>query len=285
MRDVGDFELNKGVDAGGPQQRSLGRKLLIAALVIAIAGVAIYLGARYWRTTSREVRLQTEQAVVPSAGASKPVAEPGDNIPLPPLDQMDPLVRELVAQLSSHPMVAAWLTTDGLVQNFTVIVINVAGGQTPAKHLRKLAPGAPFATVTRDGVSYIDARSYERYDRYADAVAGLDARGTARLYATLKPRIQDAANELGERDDFNITLERAIRQMLATPIIERPIEVKQAPVLWVYADPKLEGPSHAQRQLLRAGPRNVRLIQAKLREIAPHIGIAPETLPTQTVIR
>jgi hypothetical protein len=35
-----------------------------------------------------------------------------------------------------------------------------------------------------------------------------------------------------------------------------------------YADPRLEALTPAQKQFLRAGPRNVRLVQGKLREVA-----------------
>jgi hypothetical protein len=44
-------------------------------------------------------------------------------------------------------------------------------------------------------------------------------------------------------------------------------------VSYKYDDPKLEALTLAQKQLLRMGPRNVRLIQAKLREMAPYLGI------------
>ena len=46
--------------------------------------------------------------------------------------------------------------------------------------------------------------------------------------------------------------------------------------VYEYADPKLQSLSAAQRQFLRMGPRNVRLVQGKLREIAPHLGITVE---------
>jgi hypothetical protein len=44
-------------------------------------------------------------------------------------------------------------------------------------------------------------------------------------------------------------------------------------VLYVYSDPQLESLSAAQKQLLRTGPRNVRLVQARLREIAQHLAL------------
>jgi len=41
----------------------------------------------------------------------------------------------------------------------------------------------------------------------------------------------------------------------------------------------LEGLTAAQKQLLRTGPRNVRIIQSSLRQIALALGIPPERLP------
>jgi hypothetical protein len=42
-----------------------------------------------------------------------------------------------------------------------------------------------------------------------------------------------------------------------------------------YADPALEALTPAQKQLLRTGPRNVRLVQAKLRELQAALAAAP----------
>jgi hypothetical protein len=49
--------------------------------------------------------------------------------------------------------------------------------------------------------------------------------------------------------------------------------VTQSKVLYTFDDPALEALTPPQRQLLRMGPRNERLVQQKLREIAPHLGI------------
>ena len=45
-----------------------------------------------------------------------------------------------------------------------------------------------------------------------------------------------------------------------------------------YADPKLEELTAAQKQFLRMGPRNVRIIQQKLRELQPALS-APAAAP------
>jgi hypothetical protein len=105
-------------------------------------------------------------------------------------------------------------------------------------------------------------------------VAGIDARGAARLYATLKPRIDDAYKELGTpHGDFDRTLERAIKHLLDTPVADRAPALEKAPTSFRFADPKLESLSPAQKQLLRMGPANARIVQEKLREIARYLGI------------
>jgi Protein of unknown function (DUF3014) len=62
-------------------------------------------------------------------------------------------------------------------------------------------------------------------------------------------------------------------ELLETPVIEKPIALTRPSVMYAFEDPELETLSSAQRQLLRMGPRNVRIVQQKLREIAPHLGI------------
>ena len=248
-------------------------------LILAVGGVLWYFAFRPPPADERPAASTPRgSTAVPPAPRVNP--EPGEDIALPPLDGSDPLVRDLVARLSAHPRVAAWLTTDGLIRNFAVSVVNVADGRTPARHLGKVGLAGPFQV--RDGGQhvYVDPRSYARYDSHAEAVGALDARGTARLYATLKPRIEDAYRELGyPQGHFDSVLERAIAELLATPVIEGSVGLASKSVNYEFADPRLESLSSAQRQFLRMGPRNVKLIQAKLREIASLAGLQAGAQP------
>ena len=124
-----------------------------------------------------------------------------------------------------------------------------------------------------------DPRSYDRYVRIADAVASVDPRAAARVYATLKPRIEDANRDLGTQQPFDHTLERAIVALLATPVVDAGESLKPKGIGYGYADERLESLTAAQKQLLRMGPRNVRVIKAKLREIALALGIPAAHLP------
>ena len=274
MRDLGDLELYKPqrrVPIQEPRRPSGPLRAVLAVLLL-IAGAALLW--TFWpmkKAPAVDVRTTTPSAIPPSA--ERPARVEGENIPLPPLAETDPLVRALLGKLSSHPRVAAWLTTDQLIRNFTVSVINVAEGRTPSRHLRAVRPSGTFAVANEGGVLVVDPASYRRYDDYADAAAALDAEGVARLYVTLGPRIEEASSELGQPGGFDPVLERAILELLKTPVVEGPVAVTPKGLGYEYADARLQSLTGAQRQLLRMGPRNVQIIQAKLREIALHLGI------------
>ena len=276
MTDLSDLKLDKWQTPAEPEPRRLGIRLAVVVLILGALGAAAYY---FWvgrnaRPEPAGVRAHTEQPVAGDTSA-KPVAEAGDILDLPPLPQTDAIVRQLVSGLSTHPAAAAWLAGDQLVRGFAVSVHNIAGGRSPSAQLERLRPAQKFAVRGSAGDLSIDPRSYARYDAYADAVAALDARGAARLYATLKPRIQDAHRELGNPDtDFDQVMARAIDEVLATPALDGRVALASKSVSYEFADARLQSLSSAQRQLLRMGPRNVKMIQAKLREIAPLIGVS-----------
>ena len=255
------------------------RPPVLVGIIAVFLLLALAAGLWYVRRSPAPQRAPAPQQK-PAATTPAPQAEAGDQIPLPPLDDTDPLVRELVGRLSSHPMVARWLTTDALIQNFVVVTARIANGEIPATELKTIGPIPRFRTRTSGGMLYVDPASYQRYDGYAEAVSALDARGTARLYATLKPRISDAYKRLGHpAGDFDPVLERAIVQLLRVPVVADDIALEPRGIGYAYADQRLEGLSPGQKQLLRMGPRNVRAVQAKLRDIASYLGIPAARLP------
>jgi hypothetical protein len=278
--DLPDYELERTSSASTPAAPSPTRPIglwISAALLIAGACAAVYVAF---------VR-RPLPAVTPSATSAPPATQPppslganADPIPIPPLDASDAIVKRLVQALSDSPAVTAWLTTNGLIRNFTVVVANIAEGATPAKQLRVLRPSSAFRVVERDRDSYVDPRSYDRYTVIADAITALDPAGAARLYGTFKPRIEEANRELGSQDQtFDRTLERAIVAILKTPTLDGPVRLKPKGIVYAYADERLEDLTAAQKQFLRMGPRNVAIIKAKLRQIALVLGIPSDQLP------
>ena len=278
MADPNDYELLKtDVELGA--DRTPPPRLWVAAVI----GVVIAALVAYFIYGRRPAPAPPAASAKPAGTevAVQPLGRDAELVTVPPLDESDALVRELVRKITSHPSALAWLATNGLIRNFTVVVGNVADGATPAKQLRVLRPGSAFAIVERNGQRFIDPRSYQRYDAIADAVASIDPPGASRLYATLKPRIGEAYAQLGQpANSFDSALERAIVALLQTPVVDGPVRVEsKGGTGYRYADPKLEGLTAAQRQLLRTGPRNVRTIQEALRQLAIALGIPPGRLP------
>jgi hypothetical protein len=278
-----DYELR---DTAGPMpdlpppKRSIGLWLVVAGLVVA-AAIAAYI-AFGGRMTSAPVPAAAVPApVVPPAAPVQPLGGNAAAVTVPPLDQSDAVVRDLVRRITSHPRIAAWLTTDGLIRNFVVDVSNVAEKKSPAGQLRALRPSSAFLVVERGGEMYVDSRSYERYDGLAAAAASVDPSDAASLYATLKPRIEEAYRDLGMPDtSFDQALERAIVVVLSTPIVDRPLQVVQrSGVGYGFADPALEALPPAQKQLLRMGPQNLKSLQSSFRAIAVALGIPATRLP------
>ena len=253
--------------------------------IVALAVLALGAGGYYFMRTRTvpapaDVRSATDQAVAPAAPV-RPLPEAGETIDLPPIDQTDAIVRELVDQALVPP-------DDCRLAHDRSPHSQLHGRRRQHRERKdahpviwaRSGPAGSFQVREERGSLWIDARSFRRYDKYADAVAALDARGAARLYATLRPRLVDGYRELGHPDgNFDQAFERAIIELLKTPVIEGDIALASKSVAYEFADPRLQSLSSAQRQFLRMGSRNVRLIQAKLREMAPFLGIPPESLP------
>ena len=282
MASFDDFSLNRN-SAPEPEPLTPAPSGSAFWLIVAVVLIALALGLA-WYFVTRSNTPPTPQTAARTVDSGRPPArragEPGEAIDLPPLDQSDALVRELAGRLSSHPVAAAWLATNGLIRNLTVVVTNIADGETPAKHLTPLRPTGPFSAKTSGGLTYIDPSTYHRYDGIAAAVDGLDARGVARFYATIKPRIDDAYRDLiGPDANFDQTLDRAIVMLLRTPVVDQDIRLRTGKVSYPFADASLEDLTAVQRQFLRMGPRNMRIVKAKLRAVSGFIGIPDTALP------
>ena len=292
MREEPEFDLEKPASeeaVASPSRQSSALMWLLAIIGVVAAGFAGYYLVGL-SPVSTEVK-QVETPVTPAADA--PVTPPkalGSDAPpvdVPPLDQSDAVVRSLVKALTANPRIAAWLTTDNLIRNFTVVVANAAEGVAPGKHLNVLRPSAPFRVVTRGEDVHVDPRSFERYNDLGAAAESVDPAGAARLYTALKPRIAEAYRDLGQPDTpFDRTLETAIVKLLEVPQVEGAMRLKpQGATGYAFVDPALENLSPVQKQLLRTGPDNVRKIQAALRSIAVSLGIPESRLPASRTVR
>ncbi len=234
--------------------------------------LAAALGWWFWlqrRPPTEPAKATLEPA--PSAVAPTPeptTAEPEPAFVVPSMAQSDPVIAELVSTLSAHPELTRWLANDALVERFVATIDNIAEGASPRAHLEFAGPKSGFKTLkTGNGVT-IDPASYQRYDTITAVVLSLDTAGTARLLRNLEPLLDEGYRDLGYPEgSFRTTFFKAMDELLAVPVRDTPIQLKAKILSYHYRDPELETLTDAQKHLLRMGPKNIRAIQAKLREL------------------
>ncbi len=253
------------------------------------AAAVLAVGMVVWFFVSGRQAEEPATELLPSASAAAPptttpfglcaTTDAVDAVVLPSLDDSDTLVGALTRTLSAHPRVTAWLATDGLIRNFTVVIENIASEASPAVRLSSLQPDGAFRVTGEGQGLFLDPRSYERYAPIAAAVDSVDTQAAARLCGTLKPRLDEAYDELGRGGSFDGALERAIVAMLRTPALGADVRLVPSEAAYTFSDEALESLTPAQKHLARMGARNTRLIQDKLRQIALAIGIPRARLP------
>jgi hypothetical protein len=259
------------------------RSLAIAILLILAAAAAVYYFVFMKKPAVPAASQEPPAEIAAPAGGEK--AAPGamgEPLAFPPvsLGESDAAVREFAAALSTSPEFAKWLLTKDVVRKFVVAVDNVANGLSPKPHVDFFSPSGQFRVVRTKKGMLVDEASYSRYDPVAGVVLSLDPVAAARLYRAVKPLLQEAYRDLGYPGvDFEDTLVRAMAELLGTPVVEGPVKLEQKILSYAMTDEKLEGLSQAQKQLLRMGPKGIRAVQGKLRELAAALGILETRLP------
>ena len=274
--DLRDFELKSDEPESSPNGEGPGtpRWPYLAAVAVVILVVVAFF---FFRQGKPLAPPEASEAAPPAA------AEPGDageseqdliigEVPL--LVDSDAWLRQILAQISSHPQLAEWLVTPELIRGFVVVVDNVAEGVSPRKHLEMAIPDESFGVDESDGRIYVDPASHHRFDLLVDVIDSLDTAGTAELYRAIRPLCQQAYQDLGyPGDDFDAILRRAVQRLLATPVVDGPVELERKVTAYQFADPALEELSPAAKQFLRLGPENLTQLQAKVRALSRAIGL------------
>jgi hypothetical protein len=282
--DLEDFDIkptssDEPVDTVSPYPPEPKRGLLFPATLAIIAVVVLGLAAAVYLVFRRPVPKATPH---PAASAATPAGVPSAtaSVQLPPLDQSDAFVRQTASGLSTNPEIVRWLGRTALVRTMAAVVVNVADGETPRPHLDFLAPKQRFKAARRPGQLIVpDPASFAGYEAFGDAVASVNATAAASAYRTLEPLFDAAYVDLGHPEGgFRKSLDKAIKALLAVPVLPADVELMPHAVGFRYADPKLEALTPAQKQFLRIGPRNVRIVQDRLREVQAALA-APAAAP------
>lgn len=243
----------------------------LAPIAIVGALIVLFIAAGAWWMSRREpTAVPANQSSRVVTGTDAPLDKPAEpKVVLPPLGQMDGFLKPLLAKLSSRPELARWLATDDLIRQLASAIAQAGDGKSPARDFRMLAPQGPMTTSGRPAQRAIDPNSYRRYDGLVTAVTSIDAAAVAKIYRTIRPRLNEAYQNMGNPNrDVDNAVRNALDILLDTPTVEGPIRVvEDGGAGWAYADRELEGLLPTQKQIVRMGPANAEKLMAWLQAL------------------
>ena len=200
----------------------------------------------------------------------EPEPEPEPTPEPEPLDISDGAVKTALLALSMVPKeFGSLLVDDDLLRRFVIFTNNIPDKKLASNHHLLRDPDSSFRVYQQAGKEWIDSASYQRYTGYVDILDNIEASQLLELYQKYKDPINEIyAEETPNSDeDFDFRLIDAIDHLLDTPEIPVPVEVYTDSVMYKYRITQVEDLSPPQKQLLRTGPENMRVIKSKLREI------------------
>ncbi|WP_051043790.1 DUF3014 domain-containing protein [Psychromonas sp. CNPT3] len=203
--------------------------------------------------------IKTVVAVAPKKRASKV---------LPQLDNSDPLLIQKSRSFLRNSEQRRLLINIGIVRNFVVFIDNFSRGILLTQFSNFNAPQQRFLIEKQDHNLFLNKKSYQRYDIYANVIANMNTALVIKEYKKLQPLFDEAYSDLGyPKNAFNATLSLAIENVLQAPILEGNILLVAPSVMYRFADEDLESLPATQKLLIRMGPDNSIKIKHKLREI------------------
>lgn len=209
----------------------------------------------------------------------EPQTSPEPEMPAPPpltLEDSDVPVREAMAAQVAGTSLAPALENQDLLARAAGLINATSQGRIFHEVLKLPPPEASFSVVEIDGAAYIDPDSFQRYDAYVRAIADVDPGTLASAFHTFRPLLEEAYAALGyEGAEMDNALVRALDQVIAVPVLQAPARLERDVTTWHYVDPALEELSSLSKQLLRMGPENQALVQAKARAIREALLAAP----------
>lgn len=249
---------------------------IVALLVVVLAGLA-YWSWRYYMQPPPVAEMGEIPSArpAPSAAPQPPaaeapiahpiVAEEAPAVATTTVDSSDKIFADFVQMLFKMPSLPDFVYPDRMLRRFVATVDNLPRQELAAR-IRPVKPAEGMFRVDKiNDAASIAPENDARYERYVNALEGIDVAAAVQFYATHYALFQKAYQDLGyPKGNFNDRLFEAIDDMLATPAVNPPIALVQPKVLYRYADPDLERRSAGQKIMLRMGADNAARVKTVL---------------------
>ena len=189
--------------------------------------------------------------------------------PLPPLEESDNKLMEVLTGIFGENLVSQFFTQTGIIHRFVATIDTLP--KKKLAHKFRLGPPTPGKFLVQKDSSNkitVDPDNYTRYGTYMQLLNMIETEQFVKWYTHFYPLIQEAYDALGYKDRyFNDRFIYVIDHLLETPEVIGSIRLVQPKVFYEYADPALEKLSAGQKILLRIGPTNAAIVKTKLVEI------------------
>lgn len=266
----------------------------ITALAIALlVGEGLFLYTGQHRRPQPAPAPEVSQAAPPAPAASAAPAPASPSAPavqhpieavvveqeLPKTPVDDASIADALTQLVGRKAMLSFFQTDEFSRSLVATVDNLGRTHAPSRLWPVHATPGQFTVSTADGTQVIDSDNGMRYVPFVLLAETIDVGAAVSLYVRMYPTLQRTYEDLGyPRRQFNDRVVEVIDNLLATPDIEQPLQVRMPEikgpippvrpwVLYEFVDPALESLSAGQKILLRMGPVNERRLKAKLTDI------------------
>ena len=254
---------------------------VIAVLLLVIAGGVVLLTGMW---PPKEEPAPTVTAPPPEpppspimAAIEEPAPEPSEPPPPPPepvrdplprLEESDDAVRDAVGDIPLGTAGQQYLMPGNIIERSASLIYLMAQGDVPYKLLPVSRPKAAFP-IRDDGTQVVtDPAGFERYDALTQWLQSLDLESLLSSLEWFIPLFREAWSYYGEDPAaFDMAVVMTLDLVIATPEIDlSEARLIRKEAVWIFEDPAIEGLAPIQKQVLRMGPENAKILKAKAAE-------------------
>lgn len=206
----------------------------------------------------------------PAPEPSEPPPPPPEPVedPLPRLEESDDAVRDAVGDIPLGTAGQQYLIPGNIIERSASLIYLMAQGEVPYKLLPVSRPKAAFP-IRDDGTQVVtDPAGFERYDALTQWLQSLDLESLLSSLEWFIPLFREAWSYYGEDPAaFDMAVVITLDLVIATPEIDlREARLIRKEAVWIFEDPAIEGLAPIQKQVLRMGPENAKILKAKAAE-------------------
>ncbi len=186
---------------------------------------------------------------------------------LPELGNSDNALRS--AMINVSPDLLTWMQFRHLIKSYIVFINDLSQKQLNYKNYKFLTLTQKFS-VGQDAMGlYIASASYVRYESIVRAIDAIKTEQAMVVYQRFKPLFQLVFEDFAYPKTIHLEdiFVKAAAGMVAAPVIEGRIGLKVKGAIYQFEDEKLESLPAVEKLMIRMGPENARILQAKLREL------------------